>query len=126
MTASNHNSVTDGIQNSRSQIAALRDALLTPGISPDQLVATLPGLSKAVANLSAVERQLSSQFVSKIDVARELQQLKADLRGVAQLIEQGAEFHRGWARVLGSAVSGYTASGDAAPLAARGSVALEG
>jgi hypothetical protein len=126
MTASNANPLFAGINDARTNIAALRAALLLPALSPDDLIACVPGLSMAAARLSTVEQELRDQPAIPIDVARNLKSLKSELRAAAKLIEHGAEFHRGWARLLGSAAAGYTASGDAVPLAVQGTVALEG
>jgi hypothetical protein len=118
------------IKAARSHVSALRSALLSPAQSPGELIGCVPGLSKAAACLGAVEHQLKAQpavsiVVSIVDV-RELKSLKSELRAVRTLIEHGAAFHRGWARLLGAAAAGYTSSGEAAPLMARGSVAMEG
>lgn len=86
----------------------------------------LPGLSEAAGCLSAIEHQLRAQPAVSIDRVRELRSLKSELRAVRNLIEHGAAFHRGWARLLGAAAAGYTSLGEAAPLAARGSLAMEG
>lgn len=120
--------ISDGIRDSRAQIATLRESLLSPELSPDQLIACLPGLSEAAAMLGAVEQELRAQPVlaDKTRVIRDLKSLKSELDNAAKLIDRGAAFHRGWARVLGSAAAGYTASGEAAPLAVRGTVALQG
>ena len=134
MTPSNPNSAgvqfSDDIGAARSHVAALGGALLSPAQAPAELIGCVPGLSQAAACLGAIEHHLKAQpavsvVVSIVDV-RELKSLKAELRAVATLIEHGAAFHRGWARLLGAAAAGYTSSGEAAPLTARGSVAMEG
>lgn len=86
----------------------------------------MPGLSKAAGSLGAIEHQLKAQPAVSIDDVRDLKSLKGELRAVATLIEHGAAFHRGWARLLGAAAAGYTSSGEAAPLTARGGLAMEG
>lgn len=90
----------------------------------------LPGLSQAAGCLSAIEHRSQAKpvvsLVASIDHVRELKSLQAELRAVQKLIEHGAAFHRGWARLLGAAAAGYTSSGETAPLAARGSLAMEG
>ena len=90
----------------------------------------VPGLSQAAGRLSAIEHRWNAHPVVpaavSIDQVRELKSLQADLRAVQKLIEHGAAFHRGWARLLGAAAAGYTSSGETAPLAARGSLAMEG
>jgi hypothetical protein len=69
---------------------------------------------------------LKAQPAVSLDHVRELKSLQADLLAVQKLIEHGAAFHSGWARLLGAAAAGYTSSGEAAPLAARGSLAIQG
>jgi hypothetical protein len=138
MMPSKHSVVTTipaaaGIQEARIFVASLRDALLAPAQSPEGLVALLPGLSQAAAGMHLVEHELRADpsvpvtlpRVDSINVIRDLKSLKSELRAAANLIRHGAEFHRGWARLLGSAAAGYTSSGEAAPLAARGTVAIE-
>ena len=104
----------------------MRSALLSPAQSPGDLMDCVPGLSTAAGCLSAIEHQLQARPAVSIDRVRELRSLQAELRAVQKLIEHGAAFHRGWARLLGAAAAGYTSSGEAAPLAARGSLAMEG
>jgi hypothetical protein len=122
--------ISGQIRRARRHVAALRSALLSPAQSPGELMDCAPGLSKAAGHLSAIEHRLRAQpAVSKvvsIDHVRELKSLQTDLRAVQKLIEHGAAFHRGWARLLGVAAAGYTSSGEAAPLRARGSVAMKG
>jgi hypothetical protein len=120
------NPIAAGIRDARSHIAALRAALLSPALSPDELLACVPGLSDAAARLSSVEQLLRAEPATPIDAARDLKLLRSELKAAASLIEHGAEFHRGWARLLGAAAAGYTASGDAAPLAVHGSLAIDG
>ncbi len=141
MTPSQHNpresvpeetpeDISDRIRRARSHVAALRNALLSPAQSPGELMGCVPGLSQAAGCLSAIEHRLQAQpamsKVVSIGHVRELRSLQSDLRSVQELIEHGAAFHRGWARLLGAAAVGYTSSGEAAPLAARGSLAMEG
>jgi hypothetical protein len=120
------NPIAEGIREAREHIAALRTALLSPALSPDELLACIPGLSDAAARLSSVEQLLRAEPATPIDAARDLKLLKGELKATASLIQHGAEFHRGWARLLGAASAGYTASGDAAPLAVVGTLAIKG
>ena len=134
------------INDARASIAALRAALKKS--SPDQLMACFPALSQAAERLSAVETELlrnsstaerdspsgdqadSERSITSPEdsgeITRALKSLKSDLRAAANLIEHGAAFYRGWARLLGAAAAGYTPSGEAAPLAAPGSVSVAG
>ncbi len=150
MTPSNRSDSLAAINDARASVAALRAALKKP--SPDQLVACLPALSEAGGRLRAVEIELlrntgttkpDGSFFSENgcqsapeqlrgsppdsgEIARALKSLKSDLRAAAKLIEHGATFYRGWARLLGAAAAGYTPSGEAALLAVPGSVSVEG
>jgi hypothetical protein len=146
MTPSNHSDSLATIHDVRASVAALRAALKKP--SPDQLLACLPALSEAAERLSAIEAELlrngrtttpggssgdqpdsepaSTWRADSVEIARALKSLKSDLRAAVNLIEHGAAFYRGWARLLGAAASGYTPSGEAAPLAAPGSVSVAG
>ena len=102
--------------NARRQVEALRLALLTP--SPEEVWLCLPGLEEAVRCLTATEQESPN--------TAELRALKSDLRIVTRLIEHGAALHQGWARLLGAVTAGYTATGDAAPVAAFGSLSIVG
>ncbi len=146
MTPSNHSDSLAGINDVRASVAALRAALKKH--SPDQLLACLPALSEAAERLSAVETELlrnsrsaqldrcpggqadSERLITSPadlgEITRALKSLKSDLRAAVNLIEHGAAFYRGWARLLGAANAGYMPSGEAAPLAAPGSVSVAG
>jgi hypothetical protein len=95
------------ITSARRQVAGLRAALLAPGA--EELERCVPGLEQTIDSL----RSITS--VSQAHVT-ELRALKEELRSVAKLVESGAVFHRGWARLLGAATSGYTSQGEAAGL----------
>ena len=112
------------LQEVRAKISALREALLQP--SPDGLIESIPGLSQAAEFMAIIERQVRVQPAVSIDLVRELKSLKMELCSAAQLIQHGFELHRGWARLLGAAASGYTAAGEAAQLNPPRSLALEG
>jgi hypothetical protein len=146
MTPSNHSDSLATINDARASIAALRAALKKP--SPDQIMGCLPALSEAAERLSAIETELlrnsrpaqpdrcsgdqaDSELLSTSppdsgEITRALKSLKSDLRAAVNLIEHGAAFYRGWARLLGAASAGYTPSGEAVPLAAPGSVSVAG
>lgn len=96
----------------REKIAALRLALLSP--SPEEISAALPGLEEAVRCLQTVERELREGACAPYEVRRELKLLKNDLRISRRLIEHGAAFCRGWAKMLGAGPS-YTPAGQPAP-----------
>jgi hypothetical protein len=107
----------------RIQVDRLRSVLLTP--SPEKIEQCLPGLAEALACLGEVQRSLGVEAADP-ELGRELKVLKNDLNAVRKLIEHGAEFYQGWAKLLGSATSGYTPTGDAAPISAAGTVSIRG
>ncbi|HML18476.1 MAG TPA: hypothetical protein VK419_15710 [Bryobacteraceae bacterium] len=111
------------VSSARRQIANLRAVLASPG--PEEIEACLPALAEAAACLASVEQDLKSS-APPAEMAWELKQLQAELKMAAKLIANGAAFYQGWAKLLASAASGYTPSGDAAPLAAAGSVSVQG
>ena len=123
MTPSNPSRLHGPVAQARSHVVELHAALLKP--DPEAILACVPGLAIAAECIRAVERDLREQPSISIDDVRELKALKSDLAAVAKLIEHGARFYRGWARILGSA-SGYTSSGEAATLAPSGSIAIKG
>lgn len=94
----------------RERVAELRRALL--GTSPEAIEECLPGLAEAATRISSLDRE-------------SLAALQADLRQVKHLIEHGERLNRGLAALLGAWVSGYTASGKAAPISAAGSISIE-
>ena len=114
----------------RTHVAALRAALLSPSV--DELAAggiagCVGGLVEAAQCLGVVEERLRAGDAAHHDeLRRELGALRNDLRGVRALIEQGAAFYLGLAKLLGAATAGYMPSGAAAPLNASGALSLKG
>ena len=106
------------------QVASLRLALLSP--TPEKIAECVPGLVEAAEQLASIERQLRERPDGDREFEGEIKLLKNELRLVARQIEQGAEFYRGWARLLGTAMSGYTPAGEAGPVSAAGSISLQG
>jgi hypothetical protein len=98
-----------GIDNARTQVEALRRALLSP--SPEEIERCLPALEEVMRSLSFVEKELPD------DACGQLEMLSKELRIVNRLIERGAAFYRGWAEMLGAAAAGYMPTGEAAPIA---------
>ena len=90
------------------------------------LTAAHPGeIERSLAELESVAQSLQGlEMPPSAEVARELAALQADLRRAAQLVESGLALQDGWARVLGVAAGGYTATGDAAPLDPAAQVSL--
>lgn len=119
------------IKTVRDHVAALRLALLSP--SPEELQSFLPVLTDAAGCLGTIERGLRllpdpRDPPSPRDpaLARELQALRQDLRTVTKLIEHGAAFWQAWARLFGAATGGYTPSGEPRPVAAAGTISVQG
>lgn len=111
------------VNGARREVARLREALLSP--SPAEIESCLPALTEAAGCLASLEHDLQSSIATP-EMEQELQQLKSELKMAAKLIANGAAFYHGWAKLLASAALGYTPSGDAAPLAAAGTVSLKG
>ena len=85
-------------------------ALLSP--SPEEIERCLPALEEAVRCLAGAEQELEHP-----GLGGELNALKNELRIVSRLIEHGAAFYQGWAKLLGAATAGYMPTGEAAPIA---------
>lgn len=100
------------IKQARDGMEGLRLALLSS--SPGEMVAALPGLEDAVGCLETVERELRDGACAPYEVRRELKLLKGDLLTNAKLIEHGAAFCQGLAKLLGAGPA-YTQAGEAAP-----------
>jgi len=111
----------DQVKSARGHVAEVRAALQFP--SPEELSRGIPLLNEAIVCLQTMEPDRDSR---NADLARELGALRFELGVLRRLVEGGAEFYRGWARVLAMAAAGYTPTGAPAPLAAPGSVSVEG
>lgn len=107
----------------RREVARLRQALISPG--PEEIEKCLPALAEAASCLASIEQELKTT-AAPAGIYSEMKGLQAELAMAAKLIANGAAFYHGWAKLLASAVSGYTPSGDVAPLAAAGSVSVKG
>jgi hypothetical protein len=139
------------IHNAREQVAGLRAALIEA--SPEGLEELTPGLEAAAAGLRSVVQQLAREAEESGDsqvregspargivagamrlreagdeagLRRELEALAAELRVAGGLIDHGMAFQQGWARMLAVATAGYRPNGEPSPLAAPGTVSLEG
>jgi hypothetical protein len=110
------------VETIRKHIEALRLALLAP--SSEGIEQCLPLLADAAGSLISIQRELGLPG-SDSDLGRELKALKKDLVAVQKLIEHGAAFWNQWAKLLG-ALSGYTPSGEARPVAAAGAISIRG
>ena len=98
----------------RERVAALRAALLAP--TPEGLEAELPSLRLALKDLAAAEHP----------DPRELGALARDLHNAQVLIEHGLGTQQGLARLLAASLGGYQPDGEPVPLAAAGTIAVEG
>jgi len=110
------------VETIRKHIEALRLALLAP--SPEGMEQCLPVLADAAGSLISIQRELGRSGGDP-ELGRELKALKQDLAAVHKLIEHGASFWNQWAKLLGS-LSGYTPSGEARPVAAAGTISIQG
>jgi hypothetical protein len=111
------------IKQARDRIEALRLALLSP--TPQEMGAALPGLEEAARCLETVERELREGACAPYEVRRELKLLKNDLRISGRLIDQGAVFCQGWAKMLGVGPA-YTQAGEPVPSQSKGTLSLCG
>lgn len=112
------------VETIRKHIEALRLALLAP--SPEGIEQCLPALADAAGSLISIQRELISAGRGDSEFERELKALKKDLAAVHKLIEYSAAFWNQWARLLGSMAGGYTPSGEARPVAAAGTISIQG
>jgi len=114
------------------QVAALRLALLAP--SAGRLQSFLPALTEAAASLDRIQRDLAARPnlpqqrapASDPEIHSDLMVLRRELRAVAKLIQHGAAFWEAWAKLFGAATGGYTPSGDPQPVAAAGTISVQG
>ena len=111
----------------RRHLDRVRDNLLQA--SPEAIEQTVPDLSKAADGLALLTEELSGDPPSvgpeREQLLREVHQLRADLSSLAALTAQGLEFCRRWSHVLQSA-AGYLPSGEAAPMTASTTIAIQG
>lgn len=112
------------IRIARRHIAVLRNALLSP--RPDEIERCFSALVEAAGCLRAVEQVLQSQGGEHPELRSELTALRSELAMVHRLVEHGAAFYQGWARLLGVATAGYMPSGEGAPLTAAGTLSMQG
>ena len=111
------------IKQARDKVGALRLALL--GSSPEEILEALPGLEQAVRYLETVEQEVRRGACAPYEVRRELKLFKDDLRSNARLIEQGVQYCRGWANMLGAGPA-YTPGGLSAPPERLATLSLRG
>jgi hypothetical protein len=103
-----------GIRNARQHIEALRTALVSPLL--EEIERCLPGLEEAARSLTTAEAELRASGTHRPTIAHELKALSHEVKLASRLIEHGAAFHSGWAKLLGAAAAGYMPTGEAAPI----------
>jgi hypothetical protein len=82
-------------------------------------------LESASLQLSSVRSQLSSGDANPGSL-NEAQRVHTSLRKAAALLENAAQFHQTWNRILGAMCSGYQAGGAAASVVRHPRMWLEG
>jgi hypothetical protein len=113
--------------------SALRRARLSLIEAGDLLRSPTPAqLDRCEAALKATARELAACRAALGDAGgcpealAEARGLRTALARARCLLESAADHHRRWSRVLGSLVGGYTARGEAAPVARPGRLILQG
>ena len=106
------------VQTIRTKLADVVRLLLVP--QPVNVEHCAPLLEDAVKAIAQLERITGS--LSKGDI----QAVRGDLSRVRALLQQAADLHTGWARILGAAARGYTPAGDASSLEAPSRVSVQG
>jgi hypothetical protein len=112
------------IKTVRDQVAALRLALLAP--SAEGLQRFLPTLAEAAGCLNRIQEELLTRINQDPGFELELKALKRELRAVTKLIEHGAAFWDAWGKLFGAATGGYTPAGEPRPVAAAGTISVQG
>ena len=106
------------VQTIRTKLAEVARLLVVP--QPVNVEQCAPLLEDAVNAFAQLERVTGS--VSKADVHA----VRGDLARVQALLQQAADLHTAWARILGAAVGGYTPAGDVPSLEAPSRVSVQG
>jgi len=99
-------------------LAAVREALLAS--SPEEMLRCLPALSAACRVVADLPRSPDP------DLRSALEALLREIRRTRSLIEHGAALYSGCAALLGVSASGYTSTGEPAPLAASAAISVRG
>jgi hypothetical protein len=111
------------VQRTRARVGEIRATLRSP--TAEEIGGCVPLLEEAIACLRAVEAAADDRERWG-EAALEMAGLQFELGVVGRLIEGGAAFYQGWARVLATAAAGYTPAGEPAALNAPGSVSVQG
>ena len=121
------------LRQARARLSDVR-RVLAGASTPQEIGGCAPLLEEAILALQAIPSRPAGCLAGGPDhadetaaeLAREFAALQFELGVVRRLIDGGADFYQGWARVLAAVLSGYTPSGEPAALPAQGSVSLEG
>jgi len=93
--------------------------------SPANLDRCAMMLEKAAADLAEGRGKLAEARRSAASLA-EAHRLRGAIEGAGTLLHKAFEYHARWNQILGAMAGGYTATGDAAPVARRGRVLVRG
>jgi hypothetical protein len=74
----------------------------------------------------AASRDLMAPFKGDSRVLAEVCEIRAKVRLTGRLLENAADYHLKWNRILGSMLQGYTATGEPPTVARPGRLAVEG
>jgi hypothetical protein len=109
--------IASRLSRTRESIAALRTVLLQP--TPEALQAYVPALREEVENFSALTHPTCEEAI-------DLNGLQQDLAACRKLIDHGLATTRALTGILAAASAGYSPTGEARPLIARGRLSLNG
>jgi len=116
----------EGLERLVAARAEVRRAVeLLVDASPKAVEACHGALDRAVSELAGFRSQCAAARGNA--GARSMAVgLRTEVLRAARLFESLAAFYRGWERILGAMSAGYTASGDAAPVARQGRFYCQG
>jgi hypothetical protein len=118
------------VESSAARLAAARLEVrraceLLVEASPEALERCQGALEHAVSELGEFQSKCSA--VTEIATARSTAHgLRAEVRRAAGLLQSLADFHHGWARILGAMSLGYTSTGDPATVGRQGRLYCRG
>jgi hypothetical protein len=107
----------------RSDVSRACNLLIAP--TPQALTTCHEALRQAVATMSELRSQKTDPQLDP-DTLPAVQGLKADIRRAGRLLQNLADFYRGWERILGTMSGGYMANGNPAPVSRQGRVCCRG
>lgn len=123
-----HDTILAKLRQARARMAEVRQALSSAS-TPEEIGACLPLLEEAIACLRAIAPVPAPPNALKLsgpELAGEIAAVRFESGIVRRVLEGGAQFYQGWARILAGAVAGYMPTGEPAALTAPGSVSIEG